>query len=46
MLRYILEEKLDKFNLELHLLFTDFKQMYDSINRMYLYGTLNEFWMP
>jgi len=45
MLRYILEEKLDKFNLELHL-FTDFKQMYDSINRMYLYETLNEFWMP
>jgi hypothetical protein len=43
MLRYILEEK---FSVELYLLFTDFKQTYDSINKIYLYETLNEFWMP
>lgn len=45
-LKIYLEEKLYKLNLELHLLFTDFKQAYDSINTSYLYDTLNEFWLP
>jgi len=30
----------------LHLLFTDFKLAYDSVNRIYLCENLNEFWIP
>jgi hypothetical protein len=40
MLKRILE-KFYGFNLDLHLLFIDFKQAYDTINRMYSYKILN-----
>jgi len=40
MLRRILE-KFYGLNLDLHLLFIDFKQAYDTINRMYSYEILN-----
>ena len=45
MLRNILE-KFYELHLELHLLFTDFKQADDSINRTYLYEILKEFGIP
>jgi hypothetical protein len=41
MLRCILE-KLYELNLDLHLLFIDFKQAYDTIIRTHLYGILKE----
>jgi ERCC4-type nuclease len=45
MLRCILE-KLYELNLYLHLLFIDFKQAYDTINRTHLYEILKEFGTP
>jgi hypothetical protein len=46
MLRCILE-KLYELNLDLHLLFIDFKQAYDTINnRTHLYEVLKEFGTP
>lgn len=39
-------EKFYKFNTQLHLLFIDFKQAYDSINGAYLYEVLKEFGIP
>jgi len=45
MLRYILE-KIYELNQDLHLLFIDFKQAYDSINRAYVYEILKEFVIP
>ena len=45
MLRSILEKNYE-FPLDLHLLFTDFKQAYESINTTYLYETLKEFGIP
>jgi hypothetical protein len=45
MLRCILE-KFYELNLDLHLLFIDFKQEYDSVNGIYLQEILNEFGIP
>ena len=39
-------EKFYELNLELHLLFIDFKQVYNSINRTYLYEILKELVIP
>jgi len=45
MLRCILA-KLYELNLDLHLLFIDFKQAYDTINRTHLYEILKGFEIP
>jgi sorting nexin-29 len=45
MLRIICE-KFYEYDLELHLLFLDFKQAYDSVDRRFLYNTLKEFGIP
>ena len=44
-LRTILE-KCYEFNIDLHLLFVDYKQAYDSINRKTLIETLTQFYVP
>jgi hypothetical protein len=44
-LRCILETFYE-FNLDLHLLFVDFKQACSSINRIYLYEILKEYVIP
>jgi hypothetical protein len=36
-------EKFYELNLDLYILFTDFKQVYDSINRTYLHEIIKEF---
>jgi len=39
-------EKFNEINLDLHFLFIDFKQAYDSINRTHLYKIVKEFGIP
>jgi hypothetical protein len=35
-----------KFGIDLHLLFIDFKQAYDTVDRKYLFEVLKEFGIP